>query len=549
MTRSCPYSACLVLGALLALPACASNDAPEAYSWLLSASVGSSDHDFFSTVSIDDKDTLALPSLGDLWVTCWSDDDAVYTTSGDGTGFGATVAEIVVSRLDGRPGDERDALRGTTIATGFGQTWSGVAYTRKPTGMLCANGELYVAVQDLRAVTFSDAPAATILRSIDKGRTWSWDTRGPMFTDATFTTIMFADLGKDSEHAKDGFAYAYALDGNWSGTYSSGTPPTRLYLARVPLDGVQNRARWEFFSGLDEAGAPRWSSEILKRAAVLEDTRHLYEHPFDPGLAHQNMTTLSQGSIVYDAPLQRYIYASWTAYTYELYEAPEPWGPWTHFYAKDFGAFPWTEDSAGGYGTNMSSKFISADGQSMWMSSTVWEAGVVHYQYSLREVRVTAYAPSDATNAPSADVLSKPEQGAVLIQRSAHSGHPEYLNDGVVARQSNQSWTGESSDEDYWGYMWPKALHVNTVRYTTGDGSARGGWFEDLTVQVRSGKSWVAVEGLTLSPDYACDASVLGNRTFTLKFHDTVTDGVRIFGRPGGSESFTSAAELSVTYE
>ena len=34
---------------------------------------------------------------------------------------------------------------------------------------------------------------------------------------------------------------------------------------------------------------------------MLEDTRHLYAHPFDSSLAHQNMTTVNQGSVVYNA--------------------------------------------------------------------------------------------------------------------------------------------------------------------------------------------------------------------------------------------------------
>lgn len=535
----------------LCTAACAANDAPEAVSSQEQPLYRGLDHDFFSTVSVADKDAVSVPSLGDLWVSCWSNDDAVYVTSGDGTGFGGTLGAIVVSRIDGRPGDAHDPLRGTSIASGpqVAPSWSGVAYTQKPTGMLCTNGVLYLAVQDLRALTFDNAPAATIVRSLDKGRSWSWDTRGPMFSDSRFTTIMFADMGKDSEHAQDGFAYAYGLDDNWSGAYSSGTPQTRLYLARVPLDSVQERTRWEFFAGLDEAGAPRWESAIEKRMPVLEDTRRLYQHPLDPNLAHQNMTTLSQGSIVYDAAFQRYIYASWTVYTYEFYEAPAPWGPWTHFYSKDFGAFPWSEDAAGGYGTSIPSKFITADGRSLWMSSNVWEAGVIHYQYSLREIRLTPYAPSEPSNPKRAEPVSTRDYGAVLLERSAHSGHPEFMNDGVLEGQSLESWRGEESSEDYWGYTWPEALHVNTVRYTTGQPSLRGGWFEDLTVQVRNGTRWEEVEGLTISPEYSRDASVLGNRTFTLKFSDTVTDGVRIFGRPAGPELFTSACELSVSYE
>src|SRR5262249_10274682 len=162
-------------------------------------------------------------------------------------------------------------------------------------------------------------------------------------------------------------------DDNWSNVYSARPPQTKLYLARVPLGSVQNRASWEFFKGFDEAGKPSWIADISKRAPVLEDTRRLYTQPIDRNLARKNMTPLSQGGIVSNAPLKRYIYSTWTMYTFEFYEAPAPWGPWTHFYSKDFGAFPWSEDAAGGYGTPIPSKFTSADGQSMWMHANVWE--------------------------------------------------------------------------------------------------------------------------------------------------------------------------------
>jgi hypothetical protein len=53
--------------------------------------------------------------------------------------------------------------------------------------MICVDGVLYLAVQDL-ALDFDDAPAATICRSDDKGRTWTWDKSAPMFGDYVFTT-------------------------------------------------------------------------------------------------------------------------------------------------------------------------------------------------------------------------------------------------------------------------------------------------------------------------------------------------------------------------
>jgi hypothetical protein len=164
-------------------------------------------------------------------------------------------------------------------------------------------------------------------------------------------------------------------------------------------------------------------------------------------------------------------------------------------------------------------------------------------------VQVSPYRASEADNAPSPSSLATSEHGAVPYVRAARSGHSEFLHDGLLSDQSEWSWSGERKTEDYWGYTWPRAYHVNRVRYTTGARGLLGGWFKDLTVQVRRGDQWVAVSGLQISPDYSFDASVLGHQTFTLSFDAIDTDGVRIHGTPGGIDTFTNIAELSVHYE
>jgi hypothetical protein len=99
------------------------------------------------------------------------------------------------------------------------------------------------------------------------------------------------------------------------------------------------------------------------------------------------------------------------------------------------------------------------------------------------------------------------------------------------------------------GYTWPSELNVNTLRYTTGAQSADGGSFEQLTVQARSGRDWMEVKNLSLSPAYPADASVPAFTTFVLRFDAVVTDGVRIDGKPGGTQHYTSLAELSAHFE
>jgi hypothetical protein len=128
-------------------------------------------------------------------------------------------------------------------------------------------------------------------------------------------------------------------------------------------------------------------------------------------------------------------------------------------------------------------------------------------------------------------------------------GNPQWLHDGMLKDQSEDSWTGERKTDDYWGYTWPKTLHVNKLRYTNGRKTAEGGWFDELTVQVRHEGEWIAATNVHVEPTYPHDVSLPDYTTFTLSFDEVATDGVRLFGKPGGSGSFTSIAELSAHYE
>lgn len=97
----------------------------------------------------------------------------MYTANGDGKGFGDTWYDIVVSRVDGTP---ETAMTGISLAKGdqIGPVLTDpYSYNRKPTGMASVNNVLYLAVQDLNkttAGTFNDAPAVTIYRADDMGK-------------------------------------------------------------------------------------------------------------------------------------------------------------------------------------------------------------------------------------------------------------------------------------------------------------------------------------------------------------------------------------------
>jgi hypothetical protein len=348
-------------------------------------------NEFFTEAAIDEGIEFIAGGDGDLWPNCWADDDNIYAAHGDGRGFGTDFADIGVNLITGDP----QSLAGETLAAGddVGSIWSGEGFNRKPTGMACVDGDLYLAVQDLR-MDFNEAPAASISKSTDKGKTWSWDESAPMFDNHVFTTVFFLDYGKNYENAPDDYVYAYGLDNNWRDSFDNSVPdPVDVYLARVPKASIQGRSTWEFFTGVSGA-EPQWSAEIDDRVAVLHDDRLLYPEG-DGGdattVGGADLSVISQGSVVYNKPLDRYIYTSWTELTFEFYEAPTPWGPFELFLSKDFGPYPWTLESHGGYGTTIPSKFISEDGREMWLQANVCPcapAGMAVYDFALRRLTV-----------------------------------------------------------------------------------------------------------------------------------------------------------------
>lgn len=508
---------------------------------------------FFATVGEEGYSTYQLSGDGDLWPACWADDGNLYSSNGDGTAFTGNPSryDMAVSQIHGDPPN----LSGVTLATNVGTNWSGSSYNRKPTGMVCVGGAIYLAFQNLNLNTFNDAPAASIAKSSDHGQTWSWDASTPMFGSPgnpsspaayRFTTIFFADFGMNSGNAIDGYVYAYGLDNNWRDQHT-------LYLARVPSGSIQTRSAWSFYTGTDVNGNPLWSSDITTKLAVLEDDRMLYPTMFGTDCPSNN-PVIGQGGVVYDAPLQRFLFSSWSCSTHELYEAPHPWGPWSLFYSKDFTPLRLTQ-SRGQYGTNIPSKYISTDGKSLWLQSNVCCTGN-SYTFSLRNLYLTTWASSTPANGVSDTAnLADPANAPRAISKSSHfgmvcgSGCSDSLNDANV-NQNEDDFDEETKTTDWWGYTWPTAYNLNKLVYVTGSMFPDGGWYSGgLQVQVRQNFQWVNVSGLTITPSYPYSNAAGTNQTYMFAFQNTWGDGVRIIGTPGGSSHFTSIGELGVYYD
>ncbi|HEY0828148.1 MAG TPA: hypothetical protein VGE40_08635 [Bacilli bacterium] len=534
---------------------------------------------FFATTFVEEGDKYNTKSDGDLWPSAWSTDDYLYIANGDGKGFNTTSGtwkDIVFNKITSGHPDSAN-LAGTRIKDSMGTVWNttkcsdnSAAYNRKPTGLTSRGGTLWMAVQDLNRCpggpAFNDAPNATILKSTDKGVTWTWNTSTPMFPNYVFTTIYFLDWGKDGvdndpNTTWDNYIYAYATDYNWRDSFNNAvTDPTKLYLARIlATDNVQDISKWQFWTGGLSGGTESWSTggNIGAKMPIMQDDSRVYQTVtagFDSADI-KDMTIISQGSVTYNRAMNRYIYLSWSEYTFEFYEAPAPWGPWKKFLSKDFGSYnsPWTDTKNGGYTTVMPSKYISADGKKMWLNANTFMSGsVTNYKFSLRPLWVTKYdstlTPSNARSSTN-NLAVNGQDKTPMARNSFHQGNPWALNDGVT-NANIDDWNGEAKTQSFWGYTWSRPYNINKVVYVSGNSFSDGGWFSSgLKVQVRQNFAWVDVSSVTVSPAYPYDSTANPYKTYTFTFSDTWGDGVRIIGATSGTEKFTTIAELQVFYQ
>jgi hypothetical protein len=337
------------------------------------------------------------PTNGDTWYNTWAADGNIYATSDDATGFAGTCrSNFSVNELTGNSAASL-ASPYENCMTSYGVVGARQNYndgrTWKTDGIISVGGTLYVVVT--RQVDgyggypagFQPSNDASIIKSTDNGRRWSNSfgvTNNPngaapprlpggrpgakaMFPGTSFPTPEFIQYGQGDNPASTadgGNTYVYAIsndgfayDGNY---YILG----RVLRSKI---GNLNAADWQFYTGppggngMDSAA---WSSNSAKATHILS-------------VPHQ----LSQASIVYDAPLHTYILASayfpftasWSGAgaaatsTWNFFEAPHPWGPWTSFFNQPttecyFACNPSIQSTLGWYDPALVSKFITMGG-------------------------------------------------------------------------------------------------------------------------------------------------------------------------------------------
>jgi len=309
---------------------------------------------------------------GDMWPVTWAADGELYGGAGDNShspmNFWKIVGEpktgwgVCLFLIDNMPIEVQKYCQVPPA-----DAKSGV----KPAGLLSVEGVMYFAVE---AMNYGENPEFNRQRNIhgwiitteDYGKTWNREATPTDFFTGRLSSCHFLQFGRDYEGARDRYVYAYfpgADDGNsyWeNGDY--------LLLGRAPKDRILDRSAWEFVVEVQEKAEPVWAADGDKAVPV-------FRYPSMTGEDH----------VSYNRGLGRYLLGNYAFIDGEgrprpyhqgpfpesclrsqltLFEAPEPWGPWSLFYQDDdWGTY-------GDYQPNFPTKWMSEDGRTVAMVSS-----------------------------------------------------------------------------------------------------------------------------------------------------------------------------------
>jgi hypothetical protein len=289
---------------------------------------------------------------GDSFPMTWADDDEIYAAAGD-PGWGETTTGLDVEKFSGYPPDYKiTKANPMNDYLGFGGDGP------KPTGLICINGILYLAFQNLRG---SRKPAFGFLSQhgsdahiVYAKAVWPkiWvpalrNIASPMFPGHKFGGPAFVNFGRNNANARDSYVYAVSPD-QWDNG-------SNLRLGRVPIDEITERGAWEWVCAFTPSGEPAWSDDLDESIPVLSLHRWL-----------------GAPDMVYLASIQRYLLLTWRLHQdfsptdgsdLIVLEAPEPWGPFSLVHYEEY----WESQEVNPYSPRLPLKWIEADGITGWL--------------------------------------------------------------------------------------------------------------------------------------------------------------------------------------
>jgi len=285
---------------------------------------------------------------GDNWPITWVDDDLQITAFGDGDGFDKENPDLSIgfAWVFGGPPNFRGEDFASDADTPEGQGPKGI----KASGLLMVDGLLYMFVRNYKPPGSDDFTNSRLAWSTDWGVHWTW---ADWYFSNTFGCPEFIQFSKNYEGARDNYVYIVSQANDSAYSYSPD-----IVMARVPKNKVPDRGQYEFFAGLDKNGNSIWSPEITKRKPIFTDRNGV-----------------QRIAITYNAALRRYFLTtshqpqgSKATHTAALgvFDAPQPWGPWTTVYYSDRWSVSEGKDCRT-YHHKFPTKWMSSDGRTMWL--------------------------------------------------------------------------------------------------------------------------------------------------------------------------------------
>jgi hypothetical protein len=304
-------------------------------------------------VDFDWSSHVRLAEGSDNWAITWADDDHQYSTWGDGGGFDGSDdrgrVSLGVAKIQGSFEDYQPLNVWGGHNAAYQPEFEGKSY-----GIIFIDGVLYMWVGPGSLTKSYDE--ARLFHSTDYGATWTPVEWAFVKEDGLIMPTIL-NFGKNYAGAQDNFVYHYFIELQGDPDELGVHIPGKVHLLRVDKrEMVRSKSSYEYFNGVGRNGDPRWSDDINEKEPVFED-------------ANGVGWTLA---VSYNAGLERYILTTEHTETNQgnlgIFEAPEPWGPWSTVaymdrsdgtqFARDFRGVPETT-----FFWNFANKWLSEDGQ------------------------------------------------------------------------------------------------------------------------------------------------------------------------------------------
>ena len=288
---------------------------------------------------------------GDTHPMTWAEDDEIYVSAGDPL-WGETESGLDVEKFSGMPPDYT-ITKVNHMNDYLG--WGGDG--PKPSGMICVDGVLYLAHQNMlrtrrpaHSLCSQHGSDGQIVYSTNKGQFWVptlGNIEAPMFPGHKFGGPAFVNFGKNNEGARDEYVYAVSTD-QWDNG-------SNLRLGRVRADRIMDRIAWQWVCAFGPSGEPAWNRDLDASVPVLSIHRWI-----------------GMPEMVYLSGIERYLLFTWRLHKdfspddgtdLLVFESPEPWGPFSLVHFEEY----WEGKAVNPYCPRVPLKWMEPDGVTGWL--------------------------------------------------------------------------------------------------------------------------------------------------------------------------------------